>query len=71
MTDRIKGVWVAFDHDIREDDVQCVVDAIRMIRHVQSVALSVADLSDWNARERVRAELSSKIWDVLHPKAPT
>jgi len=68
MTDRLKGVWVIFDKDIREDDAQPIIDAIKQIRHVLSVKPSIADGSDYMARERVRMELSEKLWDVLHPE---
>ncbi len=65
MTDRIKGVWVAFDRDIREDDVEATINAIRCIKHVVAVEVSVSNSNDWMARERVRSELGPKIWDAI------
>ena len=29
MADRLSGVWVAFDQDIREDDAEGMIEAIR------------------------------------------
>jgi hypothetical protein len=68
MTDRLKGVWVTFDKDIRTDDAQPIIDAIKCLRHVLSVEPNVTDVPDYMARERVRMEYSEKLWEVLHPK---
>jgi hypothetical protein len=65
MTDRLKGAWVAFDADIREDDAEALIEAIKQLRHVQAVEPSVSDPEDWMARERVRRELGEKLWAVL------
>ena len=37
MTDRVKGCWVAFDKDMRVDDVEQVLSAIRMVYAGESV----------------------------------
>ncbi|MCP9947236.1 hypothetical protein [Actinomadura madurae] len=37
MTERHSGYLVALDHDIREDDAEAILNAIRMIKGVQSV----------------------------------
>lgn len=68
MTDRIRGVWVAFDHDIREDDAGPLIAAIRQLRGVLSVDPKVTEPTDWIAQERVRHELGEKLWAVLYPK---
>lgn len=65
MTDRIKGLVVTLDHDIREDDCQPLIDAIRQLRGVLSVSASVAHGGDHMARERVRHELREKLLEVL------
>lgn len=67
MTDRLKGVIVTFERDIREDDAEAVLNAIRMIKGVLSVKPLVADVDFHIAEERVRQELTKKLWDVLHP----
>lgn len=71
MTDRLKGVYVVFDQDIREDDAEAILNAIRMVRHVQSVEPIVANIEDHFARDRVRRELGQKILDILYPKKET
>ena len=54
MTDRHSGYIVTLDADIREDDAEAIVTALRMVRHVASVKPVVMDLTELMARERVR-----------------
>ena len=68
MTDRLKGCWVAFEEDIREDDAQAMLNAIRHVRGVQAVTRVVADADDWMNRQRIRSELLQELYDVLHRK---
>ena len=68
MTDRLKGVYVAFETDIREDDAESLLRLLRHIRGVIAVEPSVADVSDWIARERARREIGMALWAVLYPK---
>lgn len=71
MTDRYKGCVVTFDRDIREDDVEPLVTAIRLLRGVASVDLKVSNPEDHMNRELIRQEFEKKLWDALHddPKA--
>ncbi len=68
MTDILKGCTVAFDRDIREDDAEAVLNAIRMIKGVLSVSPSLSEPGDWAAGERLRRELGDKLWAVIYPK---
>ena len=65
MTDRIHALTVILDQDVRDDDVQPVIDAIRMVKHVISVEPHVTSLVDHSARIRVRTDLTTKLYDVL------
>jgi hypothetical protein len=65
MTDRIKGVYVAFDSDIRDDDAEPIIEAIKQIRHVQGVKAFVTEPADYFARTRVRAEIATKLVNIL------
>lgn len=68
MTDRYNYLTVALEKDMRSDDAEALIEAIRMLRGVENVAPHVADPGDWTAEQRVRQELSQKLWAVLHPK---
>lgn len=61
MTDRIRTVIVVLDRDYREDDAEPIVKAIRMIKGVASVELSVVDGVDHMARMVARTELQGKV----------
>jgi len=65
MTDRLKGVVVTFDHDIREDDAEGILNAIRHIKGVASVQPEVANLEDHMARVRVRGEMVKDLVELV------
>ena len=64
MTDRYNAVVVAFDRDIREDDAEAVINAIRMIKGVVNVTPNVTDISDHVAAMRAKRELREKLLAV-------
>lgn len=68
MTDRYNALTVVLEKDIRDDDAEALLAAIRQLRGVLSVSGNVADMDDHIAQERVRHDLGQKLWDVLHPK---
>jgi hypothetical protein len=68
MTDRTNHLTVVLDQDYREDDVESIIKAIGMIKGVISVGVNVTDSRDYVARANARAELTSKLWDVLNPR---
>lgn len=65
MTDRIHAFTVVLDRDIRDDDIEPVLIAIRMIRHVIDVRPHVADMNTHTATIRVRTELYPKFLAAL------
>lgn len=68
MTDRYHSLTVVLEKDIRSDDAEAIIEAIKMIRGVLDVTPHVADATSWMAQTRVRRELGEKIWDILYPK---
>jgi hypothetical protein len=61
VSDRIKGCWVSFERDMRAEDAETILDAIRALRGVAAVEVFVADHADWMARQRVRREIGEKL----------
>ena len=61
MTDRLKGLTVALTHDVRDDDAQCIIDAILMIKGVANVTTQIADSGDWINRQQIKHEITSKL----------
>ena len=64
MTDRIKGFTVTLDRDIRIDDVEQILNAVRMISGVASVKTVVTNIDDHMARERVKSEIREKLLEL-------
>ncbi len=62
MTDRLKGLTVAFDSDIRTDDAKSIIDAILMIKGVSSVKTSISNSEDYMNRQQVKREVVDKIY---------
>lgn len=68
MTNRYSTLTVALEQDIREDDAQALIQAIKMLRGVADVAGNVSDASQWLAETRVRRDLGDKVLAVVFPK---
>jgi hypothetical protein len=67
MTDRLKGVSVTFTDDIREDDAEAVINAIRQLRGVLVVGPILADYRDVMAEQRVRHDLGKELMEIVYP----
>lgn len=65
MTDRLKGLTVVLESDMRDDDAQAVIEAISMIRGVLKVHPILTDSMDYIDHERIKSELRQQLWDVL------
>lgn len=65
MTDRVKGFTVTLEKDIRIDDVQVIMQSIRMIRGVADVEASITTMDDHMNRQMIKAELRNKIFEIL------
>lgn len=65
MSERYKGVLVAFESTIRDDDAQAIISAIKQIRGVAAVTPSVDDSDDWMNRSMIRLELRKAIFAAL------
>ena len=72
MSDNLKGFTVLLARDIRDDDAQCIADAIRMLKGVADVNPLLSDGADLLARQRVRHEIYDEIItaidDIFHKK---
>ena len=68
MTDRFSTLTVVLEKDIRKDDAEGLIEAIRRLRGVLNVAGNVSDSTEWMAQERARHELGEKIIRIIYPK---
>lgn len=60
MTDRLKGATITFSQDIREDDAEALLNALKMIKGVAHVESSIVTAGDHINRARVKSELFDK-----------
>lgn len=65
MTARHAGYVVTLAEDIREDDAEHILTALRMISGVVSVKPVTANFEQVIARERVHAEVREKVLVLL------
>ncbi len=68
MTDRAHSLTVVLDHDVRVDDLKEWIQAIRMMRSVIAVKANVRDAHEFVAEQRVRSDLSKRLWKALEEK---
>jgi hypothetical protein len=64
MTDSYHTLTVVLERNIRVDDVESLMGAIRHLRGVLDVDGVVADYAAHMAEVRVRQELSAKVLDL-------
>ena len=66
MTDRIHSVTVVFKENMRVDDAEATLNAIRMIKGVISVEGNVADATSHMAESRARMDLRAKLFNAIN-----
>jgi hypothetical protein len=65
MTDRHSGYIVILEKDIREDDAESTLNALRMVKGVSSVEPIISGISIHIAEQRARTDLLGKIYEFL------
>jgi hypothetical protein len=75
MTDRVHALTVFLHDDIRDDDAQPIIDAIKMLKGVTDVQPHVQDFSAvWamtEAKRQIRAELGDTFHRLVMDRPPT
>jgi len=65
MTDRINTITIVLERDVRDDDIEPLVQALQMIRGVAAVKPNVAHVSDFMAEERAKRDMGHRILDAI------
>lgn len=65
MTNRYCSFIVVLDQDLRQDDAQVLVDAIKLLRGVLTVTPLAADANYQTAELRARIDLNEKLLKIL------
>lgn len=67
MSDRYHSLTVVLEHDVRDDDCEVLMAAIRQLRGVASVTGHVADFDSHMAEERARLKLGKELLGICYP----
>lgn len=67
MSNRYHSLTVVLKENLREDDAEPILAAIRQLRGVLSVTGVVVDPTSHMAQERAKCDLGKKLIDVLYP----
>lgn len=70
MTDRLDSLTVVLSEDIRVDDAEPLIAAIKQLKGVLSVTGSKVEPANWVARERVRHEIGRKLLEIIYGIKP-
>lgn len=68
MTDRFNALVVVLENDVRDDDAEATINAIKQIKGVISVEGNVSDMDSHIAFVTARSRLTKELWEVLWPK---
>ena len=68
MTDRFNALTVVLENDIRSDDAEVLLSAIRQLRGVLSVSGNVTSIDVHIAQERAKHDLGRRLLEVIYPK---
>jgi hypothetical protein len=63
MTDRYNALTVALDRDIRDDDAESIINAIKQLKGVVDVTGNVVDTDYYVAKTRITSEVAQKLVD--------
>jgi hypothetical protein len=66
MSDRYNYLTVVLERDLKDEDAESLIAAIKQLRGVLSVTPNIVDPTALLAEKRAQAELTAKLWRVLH-----
>jgi len=66
MSDRVNGLVITLEKDIRLDDMELLMQSIRFMRGVANVEANIVDSSDWINQQRIKVELKEKMYKFIH-----
>ncbi len=65
MTDRYKGFLVTLDKEIRDEDAENIVNALKMVKGVHSVKPYIKGMEDHMMYEKAKSDMGHKILDFV------
>ena len=68
MTDRVNAVTLVLAHDIRVDDIEPLVQAVKQLRGVIDVQLNIADTQTLIAEARADQRWRERLIELIQRK---
>jgi copper chaperone CopZ len=65
MADMYNAMVVVLEKDVRDDCADPIINAIRMIKGVQSVEPHVSEIDEFVVKSRTRREIEKKVLEAL------
>lgn len=65
MTDRLNALTVSLDRDIRDDDAEVIINAIKAIRGVNGVTGNIVDPDSFVAQLRANSLVKEKLFALM------
>lgn len=65
MTDRYNALTVVLERDIRDDDAEVIINAIKAIRGVLDVHGNVSDVESFVAQSRAKSEVIQELYTLI------
>jgi len=65
MADRLNALTVSLDRDIREDDAEVIINAIKAIRGVNGVTGNIVDPDSFVAQLRANSLVKEKLFALM------
>ena len=66
MTDRVKGFNVTLESDVRIDDIETIMNAIKMIKGIVDVEPNIVTTDDLFNRVRIKNEYRNKLYKFIN-----
>lgn len=70
MTDRVYGFHVLLDGEYRIDDIQPIIDAVMMMKHVKHVDIHISTSDTWMARTNAMIDMKYKLLQIAKDLTP-
>jgi len=67
MSDRLNSLTVVLEKEMKTEDAELIINAIKMIRGVANIIPGVATSENQIAKEMARLDLIKGIYKVLNP----
>jgi len=65
MIDKIKGITITLESDIRVDDIEYLLNTFKMLRGVATAEPIIVTSQDYFARERLKIEMRKKLLKII------